>query len=297
MNASNNPLVSIVIPTYNHAHFLEYALQSVLDQTYTNWEVIIIDNHSQDDTDEVVGRFENSKVKLLKIHNNGVIAASRNMGVNVAKGEWIAFLDSDDRWTPNKLQVCLANFNENAELIYHDLQIVRDHHDIFQRKKVKSRQLKSPVLIDLLVNGNVISNSSVIVRKRLLDQIGGIDENSKMIAAEDYNVWLRAAQITNHFFYIPEILGFYFQHNQGISRQDMSIPSRYACSEFIHTLNSQQKLKMESNLRYMAGRFAFVSGDFRNARKDLLFCLYFGNLFIKLKSIFMLLVSLKSMRW
>lgn len=295
MNSSNNPLVSIVIPTYNHAHFLEYALQSVLDQTYTNWEVIIIDNHSQDETDEVVGRFKNSKVKLLKIHNNGVIAASRNMGVNVAKGEWIAFLDSDDRWAPNKLQVCLANSNDNVQLIYHDLEIVRDHQDIFQRKNIKSRQLKNPILIDLLVNGNVISNSSVVVRKRLLDQIGDINENPKMIAAEDYNFWLRAAQITNHFYYIPEILGFYIHHNQGISRKDMSIPSRFACLEFINTLNSEQKLKMESNLRYMAGRFAFISGDIRTARKDLLFCLYFGNFFIKIKSIFMLLASLKTM--
>ncbi len=94
-------LVSVVIPTYNHARFLGRALQSVMDQTYKNWEVIIIDNHSQDNTDEIVEAFKDPRITLLKIHNNGVIAASRNMGIRAAKGEWIAFLDSDDHWYPN----------------------------------------------------------------------------------------------------------------------------------------------------------------------------------------------------
>ena len=90
------PLVSIVIPTYNHANYLSKALQSVLDQTYKNWEAIVIDNHSTDDTNEVINRYVDPRIKYLKIHNCGVIAKSRNVGIQTAKGEWIAFLDSDD---------------------------------------------------------------------------------------------------------------------------------------------------------------------------------------------------------
>ncbi len=126
MIEAGSSLVSVVIPTYNHARFLGRALQSVLDQTYTNWEAIVVDNHSQDNTDEVVQRFACGRFTLLKIHNNGVIAASRNMGIRAAKGEWIAFLDSDDWWKPNKLQVCFEHINNNVDLVYHRLKLVGD---------------------------------------------------------------------------------------------------------------------------------------------------------------------------
>src|SRR4051812_44716056 len=102
-----NPLVSVVIPTYNHAQFLGRALGSVIAQTYTNWEAIVVDNHSQDDTDAVVASQSDPRIKLLKIHNNGVIAASRNKAMREARGEWIAFLDSDDAWYPEKLAVLI----------------------------------------------------------------------------------------------------------------------------------------------------------------------------------------------
>jgi glycosyltransferase involved in cell wall biosynthesis len=96
MNDNASPLVSVVIPTYNHARYLGRALQSVLDQTYKNWEAIVIDNHSTDNTAELIASFADQRITYLKIHNNGVIAASRNAGIRAAKGEWLAFLDSDD---------------------------------------------------------------------------------------------------------------------------------------------------------------------------------------------------------
>ena len=108
MNDTTFPLVSVVIPTYNHAHFLGRALQSVIDQTYTNWEVIVIDNHSTDNTDGVVISFSEPRIRLIKINNDGVIAASRNLGIRDAKGDWIAFLDSDDCWYSQKLKVIMA---------------------------------------------------------------------------------------------------------------------------------------------------------------------------------------------
>src|SRR3989338_2810117 len=98
------PIVSIVIPTYNRACDLERALKSVLAQTYSNWEALVVDNHSSDNTDDVVKSLNDSRLKLFKIHNDGVIAASRNAGVKHATGEYIAFLDSDDWWMPQKLE-------------------------------------------------------------------------------------------------------------------------------------------------------------------------------------------------
>src|SRR5450759_2358523 len=116
MTENAAPLVSVVIPTYNHARFLGRALQSVLDQTYTNWEAIVVDNHSQDHTGEVVEAFADPRITLLKVHNGGVIATSRNMGIRRARGEWIAFLDSDDWWAANKLEGCLDQIHEPVDL-------------------------------------------------------------------------------------------------------------------------------------------------------------------------------------
>ena len=89
-------LIAVVIPTYNHAHFIGRAIQSVLDQTYTNWEILVVDNHSTDNTEEVIKSLNDGRIQLLKIHNSGVIGMSRNMGILKAKGDWIFLIDADD---------------------------------------------------------------------------------------------------------------------------------------------------------------------------------------------------------
>jgi glycosyltransferase involved in cell wall biosynthesis len=284
-----NPLVSVIIPTYNHGRYLGRALQSVIDQTYTNWEAIVIDNHSTDNTDEVMASFASPHIKYLKIHNKGVIAASRNAGIFAANGDWVAFLDSDDWWTNDKLQACFNCIDDNVDLVYHDLEIVADQPRPFRRKIIKSWQVKTPVLMDLLVNGNAIVNSSVVVRKNLLDKIGGINASIEMIAAEDYNTWLRIAQLTNQFVYLPHMLGCYLIHNQSISKKDMSVPARRAVDEFLHMINNKQKIKLEANFRYTSGRFNYLAGDVVVSRQKLLFCLRYGEFSIRLKSAVMLI--------
>jgi len=200
LNTKFTPLVSIVIPTYNQANYLGKALQSVLDQTHKNWEAIIIDNHSTDNTNKVILKYNDSRFKYIKIHNHGIIAKSRNAGILLAKGEWIAFLDSDDWWKSDKLTACLNCINEDVSLIYHDLEIISNKTQYLRRRRiVKTRKLKTPILIDLLVRGNAISNSSTIVRKKMLKKIGLIDEHKDLIAAEDFNTWLRIAKQTDQF--------------------------------------------------------------------------------------------------
>lgn len=300
MSDSATPLVSVVIPTYNHARYLGRALQSVFDQTYTNWEAIVIDNYSTDHTDEVLGRFSDPRITSIKIHNNGVIAASRNMGLRTAKGDWIAFLDSDDWWKTNKIQVCIEHIHDNVDLIYHYMEIVRDPPFSFRQKHLRSRQLQKPVLLDLLLNGNAIANSSVVVRKTLLERIGGIDEDVEMIASEDYNTWLRIAQITDGFVKVPNSLGYYRIHNQGTSQRDMSVPIRRAISTFTSVLSNEQQARIESVLQYTHGRFQFLQSDYVDARQCLVHSLRHGSIEHRLKSILMLFVlmyRLRKMSW
>jgi glycosyltransferase involved in cell wall biosynthesis len=288
MTVNATPLVSIVIPTYNHARFLGRALQSVLDQTYTHWEVIVIDNHSTDNTDEVVASFTDPRITYLKIHNNGVIAASRNAGINAAKGEWIAFLDSDDWWTKDKLQACFNCITVNVDLVYHDMEIVSNKKRLFIRKKIESWQVKNPVTIDLMVRGNAIVTSSVLVRTHLLRALNGMNESLDMVATEDYNTWLRLGLLTSKFKYISKRLGFYQLHSQGTSRKDMSIPARNALAEFNDLLSLQQKKYIEAQLSYLKGRFNYLTRNTAVARPNLFYSLNHGTLAIKLKSALML---------
>jgi glycosyltransferase involved in cell wall biosynthesis len=290
-NSQETQLVSIVIPTFNHAHYLGRALASVSDQTYEKWEAIVVDNHSTDNTEEIVASFSDPRIVLLKTHNNGVIAVSRNMGIRAAKGAWIAFLDSDDWWTPNKLKVCMEYARPSTDLIYHDLAISYDRSSLFDKQTISSWQVRRPIVKDLLLRGNAIATSSVVVKKQLLEQINGMNVDPNMIAAEDYNTWLRIAEITDGFKYIPRNLGFYRQHGNGMSQKDMSEPAEFACRAFTHLLNKKQRLKFESNIRYAGGRFSFQKGNYLEARKDLLFCLRYGNFAISLKSLFMLLLG------
>jgi glycosyltransferase involved in cell wall biosynthesis len=288
MNDRVTPLVSVVIPSYNHARYLGRALQSILDQTYTNWEAIVIDNHSTDNTDEILKIFTDPRITYLKIHNNGVIAASRNVGIMSAKGEWIAFLDSDDWWTADKLQFCFDHINDKIDLVYHDLEIVSDKHKLFSRKIIKSRQVKPPVLIDLLLKGNAIVNSSVVVRRSLLEQISGINESVGMIASEDYNTWLRIAQLSEQFVYLPRRLGYYMTHNQGISKKEMSVSCRCAVAEFVSELSASQKLKLEATFRYTKGRFNYLMGNYAGVKEDLLFVIKHGRVFLRIKALTMM---------
>jgi glycosyltransferase involved in cell wall biosynthesis len=289
MKTLTSPLISVVIPSYKHANLIGRTLESVLNQTYTNWEVIVIDNHSHDQTDQVVQAFSDSRIKLLKIHNNGVIGASRNMGIREAKGEWIAFIDSDDWWTCNKLQECVTHMAEDIDLIYHDLEIVRDKFSLFGLRKIKSRQLDQPVLIDLLVNGNAIANSSVVVRKNALVEIGGFCEDAELVACEDYYAWLKMAECKRHFLYVPINLGYYYLNEKGVSNKDMSIPMQFAISEYLLCLNDTQRSKTDIRLSYAKGRYEFVNKQYEVSAKHLRLCLKTKNFLIRGKSFFMLI--------
>lgn len=107
-------LVSIIMPSWNTERFIAETIQSVIDQTYTNWELIIVDDCSSDNTDEVVASFKDKRIKYLHNEKNSGAALTRNKALREAKGEWIAFLDSDDLWMPEKLEHQIDFMNKNG---------------------------------------------------------------------------------------------------------------------------------------------------------------------------------------
>ena len=282
-------LVSIIIPTYQSCNRLKIALNSVLSQTYNNYEVLIMDDGSTDGTSEMVNSFKDPRIFYNWQTNSRGPAKPRNRGIKLAKGNWIAFLDSDDVWKPDKLKICMEYADNQVDLIYHDLQIISNKSRIFGRKIAKTRKLKKPILLNLLLNGNLICNSSVLVRKDLIDKVGGINENRNLVAAEDYNTWLRIAKLTDQFIYLPRTLGYYFIHSDSLSNKDMSLPLNLAVEEFLGILNKEQKIKLEARIRYSSGRFHYLNFNFEKAKKELLFVLKKGSIGLKVRSLLMII--------
>ena len=191
-----NPLISVILPTYNRAGLLKRALSSIISQTYPHWEVLVVDNNSTDNTDQIVHDFNNERIRLLKVDNHGVIALSRNVGIREARGEYIAFLDSDDWWKSNKLEKSLAYLENGKDVVYHDLFVVAKRNQRVLWRKARTRTLKIPIFKDLITNGNALNNSSVVLRKKILEDIGGLSEDRSLVSIEDYDAWLRASLAT-----------------------------------------------------------------------------------------------------
>lgn len=226
--------VSIIIPTYNSCELLKRAISSVINQTYKNWEAIIIDNYSKDNTQIFINTIVDKRIKYIQTNNEGIIAKSRNIGIENSKGKYIAFLDADDWWTKDKLEKSLIYLQQGNLITYHDLIIKGSWKiKIKNRKKIISRKLLNPIDYDLYQNGNGIPNSSVVIDKKILQKIGGLSENPSLIGAEDYECWLRVAKETNKFCKIPESLGYYW-----IGESNTSNPKRS-----IVWLHELQKLK------------------------------------------------------
>lgn len=137
-------------------------------QTYNYWEAIVVDNHSTDNTEEVIAFFADERIRHLKVHNNGIIAISRNKGIEAANGSFIAFLDADDWWSSAKLEKSLQLLETNQmDLVYHDLWFVRNLQKP-EEEKLKMRVFKESFFLNLLQKGNTVINSSVVVRKVFL---------------------------------------------------------------------------------------------------------------------------------
>jgi len=215
---TNRPLVSIVIPTYNHAHYLGLALRSVMDQTYTHWEVIIIDNHSSDNTESIVLSLANPKIKLLKIHNNGVIGASRNMGLKEAKGEWIAFLDSDDSWYPSKLETVVQKIRLDDGIDVFSTDEIQVNENTGNKKIIRYGPYDSNFYQALLTEGNRVSPSATLVRhKFMIENNISFRENINFVTVEDYDFWMLLAKSGAIFKFIASVQGEAIVHQNNAS--------------------------------------------------------------------------------
>jgi len=192
------PLVSVIIPTYNRPTLTIDAIESVRAQTYPSWELLVVDDGSTDDTLHVLGQLiSDRRVHLLSQTNRGQ-AAARNLGLKHARGDWIAFLDSDDLWLPNKLsdQMSYIATHPDVDVLYGDLELV-DLQGVPLDERPSITRHSGRVWRHLL-RDNFVPFSTAIVRANLLHQIGGFDETIRR--ADDYDMWLRLSLLANFQF-------------------------------------------------------------------------------------------------
>lgn len=217
------PVVSVVIPTHNRAHLLMRAVGSVLRQTYVDFELILVDDASADDTEGVISGFHDKRIKYMRHAANLGASAARNTGISSAQGHYIGLLDDDDEWYPEKLEKQVSKFSEVSEaigLIYSGSE-VRNHHGRLLCTYLP--EARGDVHLQLLL-GTTIGSATPLIRSVCFKKVGLFDESLK--SCQDWDMWKR---ISDHyeFDYVPEILAIGYRHDRQIS-SDFSamIPGR-----------------------------------------------------------------------
>ncbi|RKY32600.1 MAG: glycosyltransferase family 2 protein [Candidatus Omnitrophota bacterium] len=184
------PTVSVVIPTYNRAHLVGRAIESVLNQTFQDFEILVVDDRSVDNTEKVVNDFNDARIRYIKHRINMGGNATRNTGIKNSKGEYIAFLDSDDEWLPEKLKKQIDTFQKMSNkvgLVYSWVEMIDEKGKLFRKLNfvVKGRVLQN------ILRGNFIPSSTVVVKKECFDEVGLFDES--FVSCQDREMWTRIA--------------------------------------------------------------------------------------------------------
>lgn len=214
------PRISVVIPVYNRSRELHRALESLACQTVRDFEVVVCDDGSTEDIRAVLAPFEGRfDVRYQRIENSGGPARPRNVAIGMARGEWIAFLDSDDWWDDKRLAVVGVELGADVDLLYHSLRVVTaiGLTRTLERRAVIGDPLQGPGLRHLALFGNPVPNSAAVVRRSLLMQIGGICEDRSIVAVEDFDTWLRLLESGARIRFLDQVLGSYWIGEDGIS--------------------------------------------------------------------------------
>lgn len=287
--------VTVIIPTYNRAHLVTDAIESVFAQTFKDYEIIIVDDGSTDRTAELIGGKYAGRLKLIAQTNQG-ISSARNRGIQEAKGKYIAFLDSDDKWLPEKLAKQVAYMEANPQLGFSCTKF-----RAYEINLTKSRAPQtapnyrygptgfSNKFADLLISKNFIPTSTVMVRRDCFAAVGIYDES--IPCYEDFDLWLRLAK-RYPYDLLDELLVEYREHSQNTSKNDSKVhEGLWVLYSKILDLyrddipNIKLFKKRIAAYQYLVGteriRKGNVKGGFKNILGSFRYSLSFGNYFMK----------------
>jgi glycosyltransferase involved in cell wall biosynthesis len=220
----SSPMVSIFVTSYNHSKYILETLESIRNQTYTNFELILVDDFSKDDSVEIIDNWiekNNIKCTFIKHKVNIGICKTLNEILKIIKGKYLAGCASDDIWLPNKLEKhvkALEQSDERIILIFSDALLINSEGELYQNRFIAYNKtylsLKSGNFYNELIEGNFIPAMSVVYKTELLKKFGTWDEN---LSFEDYDMWLRLAKQYN-FLYDAEPTVKYRLHETNLSK-------------------------------------------------------------------------------
>ncbi len=212
---NSNSLVSVIVPIFNEENYIADTLESIQNQSYSNWELLLIDDGSTDSSRAVVEKYlDDERIRYFYQENQGQ-GSTRNFGIKKSKGTYLAFLDADDFWNPGKLKIQLRVLSEKSiDLVYSKLRLI-DSRNTYLNKDLGNGigVYKGFRAIFLLAAGSMtIPNSSVIVTKESVIQAGCFDEDESVRNIEDYDLWFRIIFSGGKIYGLKESLGAYRIH-------------------------------------------------------------------------------------
>lgn len=245
-------MISIILPTYNRAHVIKRSISSVIRQTYRDFELIIVDDGSTDNTKEIVNEFEDRRIKLVISESNHGQAHARNLGINQAIGEYIAFIDSDDEWMDDKCELQIDYIITNAaDLIYTDAQVITNEGDTYV---LHAPRLITTDLINKEFNdyqGRNIFVPSVLLKRSTLLNFDLFNENLK--ALEDLDFFTRYALSFRMIRYPQPLFLYYYNDHGNVSTNPQKITDARL------TLLNKYRTERALNSTFIAGQYEMIA--------------------------------------
>lgn len=210
------PLISVIIPAYNQSNYLGQTLDSVKNQSFDDWECIIINDGSTDNTDEIANRYVQYDPRFKYIHQNNMgLSGARNTGLKLSRGSFICFLDSDDTLTPDMLEKTLAYLDNHpsVDIVYGAWDTIDENGRTLSKKK---GPIKCDNLLSYLILTNLFPVHTLLSKRPVFDECGYFDIDLR--ALEDWDMWLRATCCGFKFGYISDVIAHYRQHASSMTR-------------------------------------------------------------------------------
>tara|TARA_B100000945_G_scaffold76938_1_gene59359 strand:+ start:2214 stop:3128 length:915 start_codon:yes stop_codon:yes gene_type:complete len=239
-------LVSVIIPTYNRKKLLDISINSVLNQTYQNFEIIIVDDNSNDGTDKYIKEINHHKIHYIKNKQTMYAPKSRNIGISYSKGDLISFLDDDDEWYPDKLEKQVKLFSDiNIGLVYSGIDLFFEDYNL---SYPTSPKLRGSIYKDMLIKNYIGATSSVIIRRDVLNHVCTKKHecfDPAFPARQDYDLWIRITEKWKvNFIYEPTVKQYY---RNSINRISRNLDNHIKAHEL---LNQKYNRNIDSILSY-----------------------------------------------
>lgn len=234
----NQPLVSIITPNYNTEEYLAETIESVISQSYNNWELIIVDDHSTDSSVEIIKSFSDKHENIIYLQtksNSGGPATPRNIGLDYANGEYVAFLDSDDTWFPKKLEFHI-NFMQREHSNFSSTFRNTFSHSSESKSEIKESKYLKVYDYSELLKKNLVDTSAVIIKKETIGDIR-FDTSKELIAIEDYDFWLQILKNKNEHILISKVATV----NYRITGENISKAKFSMAKKFINVISRYEK--------------------------------------------------------